>query len=98
MKLRVVLFLTWFAISFAPFESARAQDDGPKVSIIPRPSKRAAKKNTNSGAIRMDVRVVLVPVMVTDTYQRPVKDLKKENFRLYEDGVEQTISQVFSQE
>jgi Ca-activated chloride channel family protein len=34
----------------------------------------------------MDVNMVLVPVMVTDTADHPVMGLEKENFALYQDG------------
>ena len=44
----------------------------------------------------MDVNEVLIPVLVTDLYDRPVHGLKKEDFRLFEDGAEQNISEIFS--
>jgi VWFA-related protein len=36
--------------------------------------------------------------MVTDPYERPVLGLQKSDFHLFEDGVEQPISQFFSEE
>jgi VWFA-related protein len=42
------------------------------------------------------VNLVLIPVLVTDLYDRPVQGLHKEDFRLLEDGAEQSISQFFS--
>lgn len=97
MNNRIVWFLTVvFCITFWSGALVQGQDSGPKVSIIPRPSRRSIKRD--SGAIRLDVNLVLIPVMVTDTYERPVKGLRKESFKLFEDGVEQNISQVFSQE
>jgi VWFA-related protein len=36
---------------------------------------------------------VLIPVSVNDPLNRPVSGLEKENFRLYDDKVEQTVSQ-----
>jgi Ca-activated chloride channel homolog len=47
--------------------------------------------------MRVDVDLVLVPVTVTDTMNRPVIDLPKQNFTLYEGGVAQPI-QYFSTE
>ncbi len=41
--------------------------------------------------IRVDTSLVVVPTKVTDRRNRNVTDLKKEDFRLFEDGVEQTI-------
>lgn len=46
-------------------------------------------------SIRMDVRLVLVPVLVTDPLDRPVLGLHKSDFRLFDDGVEQEITYFF---
>jgi Ca-activated chloride channel homolog len=42
-------------------------------------------------ALKMDVDLALVNVTVTDPYNRLVTGLDKENFRVFEDGVEQEI-------
>ena len=47
--------------------------------------------------MRVDVDLVLVPVTVTDALNRPVVDLPKQNFTLYEGGVAQPI-RYFSNE
>jgi len=47
--------------------------------------------------IRADVDLVLVPVTVTDALNRPVIDLRKENFSVFEDDQRQTI-RFFSKE
>jgi Ca-activated chloride channel family protein len=49
------------------------------------------------GTLKVDVKLVNVYVTVTDAHGSPVAGLKKENFRLQEDGREQTIS-VFDKE
>lgn len=43
-------------------------------------------------------RQVLVPVVVTDGDGRPVKDLRYEDFRLYEDSVEQSLDSLMNEE
>ena len=43
-------------------------------------------------SIRVDVPVVEVPVMVTTKDGQFISNLKKENFRISEDGTQQTIS------
>jgi len=43
-------------------------------------------------SIRVDVPLVTVPVMVTTKDGQFISDLKKENFRVYEDGAPQAIS------
>jgi VWFA-related protein len=46
----------------------------------------------NSANLRLDVSMVLVPVTVVDATDRPVFDLSRERFRIFEDNVEQKIS------
>jgi Ca-activated chloride channel family protein len=75
-----------------------AQENDLRVSIVPRLSHRPEQSKNGSDAIRLDVNLVLIPVTVTDTYERPVHGLRKEEFRLFEDGVEQNISQFFRQD
>jgi VWFA-related protein len=43
--------------------------------------------------LRVDTQLVLVPVSVNDRLNRPVSGLERENFRLYEDNIEQPIVQ-----
>ncbi len=50
-----------------------------------------------SAVIKMNVEMALVNVSVTDPFNNSVTWLDKENFKLYEDGVEQEIS-TFSSE
>ncbi len=58
------------------------------VTITPRPRPSADRPAAN---IRLDVTRVLIPVTVTDGADRPYTALRRENFRLFEDGVEQNI-------
>ena len=53
--------------------------------------------NIRTKPMRVDVDLVLVPVTVTDALNRPVVDLPKQNFLLYEGGVAQPI-RYFSNE
>jgi Ca-activated chloride channel family protein len=75
---------------FAPL--LLGQVTGPEA---PNLSRQPAIKQ--SGGIEMNVEMALVNVTVTDPYSRLVTGLDKENFRVYEDGVEQEIS-AFSSE
>jgi Ca-activated chloride channel homolog len=63
-----------------------------QVAIEPRP-KPAPKENTPPSNIRVDSTLILVPVTVTDPLNRPVSGLERENFRVYDDRIEQSISQ-----
>lgn len=43
-------------------------------------------------ALRLEVELVLVPVTITDPFNRLVTGLEKEHFKLYEDKVEQQVT------
>lgn len=67
----------------------------PTVAITPRKLPGGAERSSSN--LRFDVKMVLIPVTVTDALERPVTTLSRESFRLLEDGVEQKITS-FSQE
>ncbi len=81
---RVVLSVLCFTLLIPPGEySAWAQDQG-KQAPPPQPAP--------GYSISVTVPVVNVDVVVTDNNGNYLKDLKKENFRLTEDGAVQTIT------
>lgn len=64
-----------------------------QVSIQPR--EKAASKAPDDfprADLRIDRTEVLVPVAVNDAFNRPVSGLEKENFRVFDDKVEQVIT------
>src|SRR5512146_363654 len=63
-----------------------------QVHIEPR-ARPAPKQELPRPNLRVDTHLVLIPVSVNDALNRPVSGLEKENFRLYDNGVEQTITQ-----
>ena len=75
----------------APGPADEADRDEPRVSITPRAAALAKTTPRNSAPIRLDVKVVQIPVTVTDAIDRPIEGLRKEDFRLFEDDVEQNI-------
>ena len=65
-----------------------------QVTITPRPKKPEPKEEgQRTPNIRVETRLVLIPVTVNDPINRPVSGLERENFRVYDDKVEQTITQ-----
>lgn len=62
------------------------------VQIVPRLSPAATPDAPSGALLRVDTSLVLVPVHVTTASGSSVTDLRKENFALYEDGVERPIS------
>ncbi|MGH9632146.1 MAG: VWA domain-containing protein [Bryobacteraceae bacterium] len=79
-------------------DSAKFRDQ-PKVSITPRvkPTPEADRTSRES-TLKVDTNLVLINVTVTDPLNRFVTGLEKEHFRLFEDKVEQTISQFSSED
>jgi VWFA-related protein len=71
--------------------SAGENDQDARVALNPR------SKPGQPATLRSDVQVILVPVTVTDAYDRPITDLTKADFRVSDDGVEQAITS-FSRE
>ncbi len=73
--------------------AAGASDDA-RVAITP----RAPQPQLKEGSIRTDVKLVLIPVTVTDPYGAPFAGLPQETFRLFEDGVEQQVKYFSSKD
>jgi Ca-activated chloride channel homolog len=61
--------------------------------IDPRPKPVPKTEAPPPANIRVSTSLVLVPVSVNDALNRPVSGLEKENFRVFEDKIEQTITQ-----
>jgi Ca-activated chloride channel homolog len=73
--------------------------DQPKVSVETRPKPAAAKEAPGPRSnIRVDTNLVLINVTVTDPLNRFVTGLEKENFRLFEDKIEQKLSTFASED
>jgi VWFA-related protein len=70
----------WLAAMLLALSAARAQ-----VGIEPRP------KPTHPN-LRAESNLVLVPVTVVDVRNHPVTGLERENFRVFDDGVERRIT------
>ena len=68
-----------------------------QVSIHPRPRPAAKQPALPNANLRVDTNLVLVPVTVNDELHHPITGLEKNNFRVFDDKIEQTIS-AFSTE
>jgi VWFA-related protein len=67
----------------------RSDDDGDGYEVQPGPSEaRPLEKDV----IKLEARLVNLNVKVTDRSGSPLEDLRKEDFRILEDGVEQDIA------
>jgi Ca-activated chloride channel homolog len=63
-----------------------------QVAIEPRkgPAKNEAREQP---ALRVDTTLILIPVTVSDPLNRPVAGLEKDNFRIFDEKIEQKITQ-----
>ena len=67
-----------------------------QVDIEPRP--RRPRPDAPRPNLRVDTNMVLVPVSVTNPMNRSVTGLEPENFRLFDNGLEQSISRFSNEE
>jgi Ca-activated chloride channel homolog len=88
--LRVVVFVLCALFAATAF----SQSQGP---VQPSKPPAVAEKKQGEG-IKVDVNLALVNITVTDPLNRLVTGLEKENFRVYEDGTEQEIVTLSSED
>jgi Ca-activated chloride channel homolog len=92
--------LVAFAMSllFPPLRCLAQSDSLDDAHVVPLHSDQTARTGAGEATLsaslkpfRSDVYLVLVPVTVTDSFNRPVLDLPQQEFTLYEDSVQQPI-------
>jgi Ca-activated chloride channel family protein len=76
----------------------RAGEDSDEARVAITPRIKARPQAAINAAIRVDTKLVLIPVTVTDTYGAPFSGLTREGFRLFEDGVEQNVKYFAAEE
>lgn len=81
---QMLILLLVFILSLAAHQP---RDD----AIIMEPAQAGRDQRAAPGTIQVRVRLVPVDVTVTDRNDRPVTDLKKEEFRIFENGREQEV-------
>lgn len=64
-----------------------------QVAIDPRKRPAPPAEQQPNATLRVESNLVLIPVSVNDGLNRPITGLEKENFRVFDDRVEQSISQ-----
>ncbi len=63
-----------------------------QVAVVSRPKVPAPESPRIQPNLRINTNLVLVPVSVCDPMNKPVTGLDKENFRVFDDKVQQTIT------
>ncbi len=105
-KFRILALVVPFSLIAPPLGAA---DDKPappqlentdaRVDITPRVSTRPEAKTLIPHAnLRIDTQLVLINVTVTDPLNRFVTGLEREHFRIFEDKVEQKVTQFSSED
>ena len=89
------LFSICYGAPSQPSEAPTQPGEQPRVNIVPRRQPVAGKAKSD---IRVDVNVVLIPVTVTDPLGTPVLGLRPESFRVLEDGIEQPVAHLATQD
>src|SRR5579862_2556335 len=93
-RIRVCLRICAVAVCALIATTAFNQTQGPV-----QPPKESTEPKVKPGqGIKVDVSMTLVNVTVTDPLDRLVTGLEKENFRVYEDGTEQEIMTMSSED
>lgn len=68
------------------------------LAVVVLPGSEQGQQNPQPAPFRIDVNLVLVDVSVRDKFGKAWQVLKREDFRVFEDGVEQEISHFSSHE
>lgn len=95
MKLapRLLLFLAVFASSAQLLQAQTpSRSENQQKAESSASSKETSQEVDENGVVSVTTNLVRVPVSVRDRDGRYVVDLKKEDFRIYEDGVEQQVA------
>lgn len=69
-----------------------------QVAIEPRQRPGTQQPAMPSANLRVDTNLVLVPTTVNDEYNRPITGLEKDDFRVFDDKIEQTITSFSSED
>ncbi len=90
MKGWILPCLVWLACGAA--EGLWGQEARPSITPRAKPRVEAPDNERITPNLRIDTSLVLVPITVTTPLNQIVTGMEKENFRLYEDKVEQEIT------
>jgi VWFA-related protein len=86
LRARKILSILAAAALLSPLSPLAAQDQGKPTQD------QSTPVASPGGTIRVSTELVLVNVVARDKKGNPIRDLKKEDFTLYEDGKKQDIS------
>ncbi|HEX8179619.1 MAG TPA: VWA domain-containing protein [Pyrinomonadaceae bacterium] len=88
---RTAATLACLCLCFSLPTGSPAQTRERRAAQQPKPT--ATREEVDEGeVVRVETTLVTIPVSITDRDGRYIPDLRKEDFRIYEDGVEQEIA------
>ncbi|MFZ5927146.1 MAG: VWA domain-containing protein [Acidobacteriota bacterium] len=90
MKGWILTCLVWLACGAV--EGLWAQEARPSITPRVKPRAEAPENERITPNLRIDTNLVLVPITVTTPLNQIVTGMEKENFRLFEDKIEQEIT------
>ncbi len=90
MKGWILACLVWLACGAV--EGLWAQEARPSITPRVKPRAEAPENERITPNLRVDTNLVLVPITVTTPLNQIVTGMEKENFRLFEDKIEQEIT------
>ncbi len=96
----IILGLALSAVAQDPPPPSAGVNAQQRTSEVPRPPQKPAQSNDSqepAATFKVNVKLVNVFATVTDQNGAPIGGLKKDDFKLYEDGVPQNIA-VFARE
>jgi hypothetical protein len=87
------LHFLWFVgiLSVGWLNVPASGQDGPQIDIVPR---AGLTLRPRSSSLRAEVNMVIIPALITDQFDRPVLDLRKDEFHLFEGDQEQKIQSL----
>jgi len=83
-----------FVLLLFPALTFQSDLDGPSIQIVRTRSRENQPSETSfpEPTLRVDSSLVLIPAQVTTREGAPIMDLKRKDFRIFEDGAEQEIT------
>ena len=90
---KVKLHFLWLvgALSVGWLNVPASGQEGPQIDIVPR---AGLTLRPHPSSLRAEVNMVIIPALVTDQSDRPVLDLRKDEFHLFEGDQEQKIQSL----
>ncbi len=96
MKFTLAVFTVLLAFIFSPAQSGRVKtysESSPQSQKEENETETSKKQDTDDDdVIRIETDLIIIPAQISGGNGKPISDLKKEEFKIFENGVEQEIA------